>query len=194
MRTLSAALSPHRFPTFCATLVGGATLLPLALQTILPSCRRGSAAALARFVSAWAAFTLLNSRPHAVPSPIPFDRPPDLDSTELDHAAFHLASSSRADLAGKTMDLTLFTAVRACDVIISRLWARVPPTKCKSIASRTTPVALFCFSAATVMHAWFYTPRRLPETYNRWISAAAELDTRLLLALRHARYEFYPAP
>ena len=38
------------------------------------------------------------------------------------------------------------------------------------------------------MHAWFYSPSRLPQTYNRWISAAAKLDYRLLLVLRHARY------
>lgn len=37
------------------------------------------------------------------------------------------------------------------------------------------------------MHAWFYTPSRLPQTYNRWISAAAELDHRLVLVLRHVR-------
>jgi hypothetical protein len=47
---------------------------------------------------------------------------------------------------------------------------------------------LFCFSAASIMHAWFYTPSRLPRDYNRWISAAAGLDKRLLSALRHARF------
>ena len=38
------------------------------------------------------------------------------------------------------------------------------------------------------MHAWFYSPSRLPQTYNAWISAAADVDDRLVLALRHARY------
>lgn len=90
---------PHGFPTFCATLVGGATLLPLALQSVLPKCRWGSAQLLAKFVttfvSAWAAFTLLNRRQQSCKSPTttishlhviqpgPFDQPPDLDSGEL---------------------------------------------------------------------------------------------------------------
>ena len=38
------------------------------------------------------------------------------------------------------------------------------------------------------MWSWFYSPSRLPQSYNAWISAAAELDHRLMLALRHARY------
>jgi hypothetical protein len=88
------------------------------------------------------------------------------------------------------MDLTLFTVIRALDIVVSSAWDRLPSERRSKlrVIPKTAPTALFCFSAATIMHAWFYTPLRLPRTYNSWISAAAELDRRLLLALRHARF------
>lgn len=38
------------------------------------------------------------------------------------------------------------------------------------------------------MWAWIYTPDRLPRSYNKWITSAAAVDQRLLLALRRVRY------
>lgn len=160
----------------------------------------------AALISAAVAFSLLNRRPPSPsqppnpPSPVthldvinpgPFDEPPELGSRDVDHVTLDANSSSRTELAGKTMDLTLFAAIRACDVLISHFWRRIPNTRSKRVASLTTSTTLFCSSVATIMHAWFYTPSRLPHTYNKWISAAAELDNRLLLALRHARYGAY---
>lgn len=46
---------------------------------------------------------------------------------------------------------------------------------------------MFTLSCATIMHAWFYEPARLPPTYNAWISRAAQLDPRILEALRSCR-------
>lgn len=177
--------------------------LALALRKIAPTYRPSLVAVCIKFVSALAsasvAFVLLNSHPSTSSSsatalthldvikPGPFDEPPELGSKEIGSVLLDARSLSRTDLPGKSMDLTLFAAVRAGDVLISRLWDRVPPGRSKSISSHMAPVALFCFSAATIMHAWFYSPGRLPQTYNKWISAAAELDNRLLLALRHAR-------
>ena len=37
------------------------------------------------------------------------------------------------------------------------------------------------------MWSWFYSPSRLPRTYNIWISKAAAIDSRLISALRLAR-------
>ena len=37
------------------------------------------------------------------------------------------------------------------------------------------------------MWAWIYVPDRLPRAYNRWISRAANVDVRLLEALRRVR-------
>jgi hypothetical protein len=38
------------------------------------------------------------------------------------------------------------------------------------------------------MWAWIYLPERLPKAYNKWIASAAAVDSRLVLALRHARW------
>ncbi|KAK7179267.1 hypothetical protein DPSP01_003481 [Paraphaeosphaeria sporulosa] len=211
--TLRRALSLNRFPAFCATLIGGSTLLQLPLRTL--ACQIGGLRGLggryirlfvnfsAALISASAAFSLLNSRPHNgsvtpaqttplshldIVNPSPFDEPPESGLREVDDATLNAKSLSRMDLAGKTMDLTLFAAIRAGDVLISQACNRLPSSRAGQVVSRSTPTVLFCFSAATVMHAWFYSPSRLPQTYNRWISAAANLDHRLLLALRHARY------
>jgi hypothetical protein len=122
--------------------------------------------------------------------PGPFDDPPETSSREISAATLDARSLSRTDLAGKTMDLTLFAVIRASDVVVSSAWNRLSPEKHPKLekVSRSTPTVLFCLSAATIMRAWFYSPSRLPQSYNSWISAAAEIDHRLVLALRHARY------
>jgi hypothetical protein len=163
----------------------------------------------ARFVAALlaasASFTLLNSAPDTYVSPItsipleldrngakpgPFDEPPESGSLQKTHATIDPMSLSRVKLAGRTMDLTLFAAIRALDVILgspTHPSSAKPDSRIRR-AARHAPTGLFCLSAATIMWAWFYSPSRLPRSYNSWISAAAELDHRLVLALRHARY------
>ncbi|KAK7525013.1 uncharacterized protein IWZ02DRAFT_447853 [Phyllosticta citriasiana] len=90
-------------------------------------------------------------------------------------------------LAGKTIDLTLFAAVRALDLCIAPAVAKRRNKAARIIAASSNTV-LFVLSCYIIMRAWFYAPNRLPRSYNRWISSAAQLDLRLLLALRHARY------
>lgn len=216
---LREALAPHRFPAFCAVLVGGSTLGHVPIQALLITvlrfasphpktselwwtrlCARFAAALLA----ASASFTLLNSAPDApisslTSSPLalhrngaklgPFDEPPESGSPQAVNV-LDPTSLSQPKFAGRTMDLTLFAAVRALDVVVG---SSAPPSSLKPDsrvrrAARHAPTYLFCFSAATIMWAWFYSPSRLPRSYNLWISAAAELDHRLVLALRHARY------
>lgn len=99
-----------------------------------------------------------------------------------------MTTLARPDLAGRTIDLTLFAVVRALDTVISTAVAQMKPSSTTRKAASKLPTPLFCFSAATIMWSWFYSPSRLPSSYNAWISAAAELDHRLVLALRHARY------
>ncbi|KAF3048097.1 hypothetical protein E8E12_010288 [Didymella heteroderae] len=210
IHTLREALAVHRFPTFCAVLVGGSTLLQIPIKAILdiiiPRLRSSSrsldlgvtqlfARFLAALISASISFRLLNNAPTSTaafvasdPTPVlnrfapgPFDEPPEEGSVEA-------TTLSRPDLAGRTMDLTLFTAIRALDILISSATARLKPSSLIRRATRRFPTPLFCFSAATIMWSWFYSPSRLPRSYNAWISAAAELDHRLVLALRHARY------
>ncbi len=195
----------HRFPAFCAVLVGGSTLLQIPVKVAIDvlfgwkPTQSGPSRLLARFlaalISASASFRLLNSAPvdHAAYiaststpvlnryAPGPFDEPPEENSVDV-------TTLSRPDLAGRTMDLTLFAVIRALDVLIGATTSSLPPSSTLRKATSKLPTPLFCFSAATIMWSWFYSPSRLPRSYNTWISAAAELDHRLILALRHARY------
>jgi hypothetical protein len=214
-------LSIHRFPAFCATLVGGSTFLQLPINRLLVAFARFFTSALdtryspldrllvkflAALLSASVAFKLINGAPsssfsvssaslqlrgHVGTTRLgPFDEPPETGSTSVDDATLGALSLAHEDLSGRTLDLTLFAVVRALDVVISSAWDRMSTkatTRFRRI-SQATPPLLFYFSAATIMHAWFYSPSRLPQAYNAWIAAAAGLDHRLLLALRHARY------
>lgn len=140
-------------------------------------------------------FKLLNSAPTsygslAVPAqgpvldqfaPGPFDEPPEEHPGDV-------KTLSRPDLAGRTMDLTLFAVIRALDVAVGTTTSSLKPKSKFRKAASKLPTALFCFSAVTIMWSWVYSPSRLPQSYNAWISAAAALDHRLVLALRHARY------
>ena len=50
------------------------------------------------------------------------------------------------------------------------------------------PIAdLTKLSRLTFRWAWFYTPENLPRAYRKWIAEIAQVDTRLLRALRNAR-------
>ncbi|GME50431.1 integral membrane protein [Neofusicoccum parvum] len=98
-----------------------------------------------------------------------------------------LVSTSSAPLAGRTMDLTLFAVIRALDILIAPLLIKGTSRTSRFITKTSTPL-LFALSSAVIMHAWFFTPYRLPQSYNDWISSAAQVDSRLVLALRHARY------
>ena len=48
-------------------------------------------------------------------------------------------------------------------------------------------VALFVGTAGVVMDSWFYRPDTLPRSYREWIWSAAQVDERLVQALRQAR-------
>ena len=93
------------------------------------------------------------------------------------------------------MDLTLFAFTRAVDTYAGAVWGRWKShrqsaqrwTVAEAMISHLTDPGLFAASASIVMWAWFYAPERLPRAYNKWITAAAEIDTRLIEALREAR-------
>lgn len=94
---------------------------------------------------------------------------------------------SSEPLAGRTMDLTLFAAIRALDILVSPLLIHSASRPSRIITKASTPL-LFALSSAVIMHSWFYTPYRLPQSYNDWISSVAQVDPRLVVALRHASY------
>lgn len=109
------------------------------------------------------------------------------------------AADSANPLAGRTLDLTLFAAVRALDVIIGELWSQrrshCAPTSGRSTAgarldrltSNLADPLIFSLTSGIVMWNWFYSPQSLPRTYNTWIASAAAVDPRLITALQGAR-------
>ena len=98
-------------------------------------------------------------------------------------------------LAGSTIDITLLVTVRALDTIIGDIWKRYKTfrfsrgkwTPVESSVSRLTDAGVFAVSSGFIMWSWFYLPERLPLAYNTWIGEAAQVDHRLLEALRKAR-------
>ena len=100
-------------------------------------------------------------------------------------------------VGGKTLDLTLFTATRALDVIVGELWSQHRArrqaarkwNRAEQFASHMIDPAVFVTSCAFIMWSWFYHPNNLPRNYNKWITSAASVDQRLIDALRTARLE-----
>ncbi|KAI9843856.1 MAG: hypothetical protein M1838_002428 [Thelocarpon superellum] len=215
-QSFRAALALDRFPAFCGLLIGGSTLLQIPLGKLLAClpypypawsgerCARQSRTRQARFlaalVAAYLSLSLLNRRPTSLR--VEHD---DAATTprESEHAPPAVASprptrrvTRMTDAAtGRTMDLTLFAATRAVDVIVGALWARRRVrriaggqwTQVESWVGQLTDAAVFALSASVVMWSWFYHPHRLPRAYNQWIKEAAEVDGRLVTALRRAR-------
>ncbi|WQF81712.1 Putative transmembrane protein [Colletotrichum destructivum] len=192
-RIVLAGLDPQRFPTFCALIVGGSTLLEEPLRRLFERNANGLAEAtrtrLARwsaaFIAAWFSLQLLQSKKSSAFTenvPVKSDVPPGAKLKEVRYA-------------GRTLDLTLFTLTRALDVIVGELWARRRArriaegswTKAERIIGRFTDPSLFVTSCAFIMWAWFYHPSRLPSAYNKWISSAANVDMRLIEALQKLR-------
>lgn len=91
---------------------------------------------------------------------------------------------------GRTLDLTLFAAARAVDVIVRAAWTRSAgnsKSKAASIIGKLADPVVFSLSSAAIMWAWFFTPANLPRSYRQWISSAAAVDNRLIEALRRCR-------
>ncbi|KAK2018865.1 integral membrane protein [Colletotrichum eremochloae] len=192
-QTVLAGLDPQRFPTFCAVLVGGSTLLEEPLRHLFQRNTKGLAEGtrtrLARwcatFIAAWFSLQLLQSKKSSAFTehvPVKSDVPPGAELKEVRYA-------------GRTLDLTLFTLTRALDVIVGEFWARRRArriadgswSKAERIVGRLTDPCLFVTSCAFIMWAWFYHPSRLPSGYNKWISSAANVDMRLIEALQKLR-------
>lgn len=192
-RILRTGLDPRRFPTFCAALVGGSTLLQEPLLKIISRVATQLGAAsqlrlarwLATFISGWLSLQLLQSkRTH-----------PSLTEAGLASVQQGLAEAVPNGYGGRTLDLTLFAVTRAADVLVGELWsqhrgrrkATEKWTVIEQIISRLTDPAVFAASSGLIMWAWFYSPDSLPRSYNKWITSAASVDLRLIEALRRCR-------
>ncbi|KAG5940135.1 hypothetical protein E4U59_002638 [Claviceps monticola] len=192
---LRTALHPYKFPAFCAVLVGGSTLLQALLSKVIAraAARLGSTwqlrltRSLASFIAAWCSLKLLQANRSSLKR---------RRAASLANARYAQADpQTGCELAGRTMDLTLFAATQAVDVIIGELWARHKTrrqragtwTKVETVISTITDPVSFVTSCALIMWSWFYRPDALPRTYNKWITSAAHVDIRLIEALRRCR-------
>ena len=189
--------------------MGGSTFLPVLLQKLCELATATSSRRSSRitrrirgliqfstaFLSACAGFNLLNKN-HTVPRAEAKTKGRVPRNEE--NSAQDLTNSSAPplpDLAGRTMDLTIFTLIRATDVLACAawsIWSRKRKadnlwTKVESSIPGLADAGVFATSAAVVMWAWFYLPEKLPRTYERWIGEMAKVDVRLIEALRRAR-------
>jgi len=192
VKVLRGGLELQRFPTFCAALVGGSTLLELPFQRFLGQFATSLSAVvqlrlakwLSAFVAAWFSLKLLQSKKSVAFTEDVSIQTPDGRVVRPKH------------FAGRTMDLTLFAVTRALDVIVGELWSQRKVRKMAggkwrridTIISNLADPAVFSLSCALVMWSWIYTPSCLPHSYNKWIKSAAAVDERLLTALRHCRW------
>ncbi|KAI1148243.1 integral membrane protein [Nemania diffusa] len=182
---LCSGLDPQRFPTFCAALVGGTTLLDVLGRRLIKRLkvqlsgvvRRRLSRWISSFIAAWLSLRLLQSK-----NTNTFAETKTIDGGRQETVRY----------AGRTLDLTLFAATRAVDVVVGELWAqrrqrRVAAGRWSWLDSLTSKMAdpsIFAASCALIMWAWFYAPSALPASYTKWISSAAAVDSRLIEALR----------
>jgi hypothetical protein len=137
------------------------------------------------FVAAWFSINLLQAK----------ESPGFTDNVPQNTSSKQIAPK-RANFAGRTMDLTLFAATRALDVLIGEFWARRKAqrvaakrwTKAEAVISTFTDPSIFATSSALIMWCFIYLPERLPRAYNKWISGAAAVDSRLIMALNRMRW------
>ena len=210
---LKTATQIRRFPTAAALIVGGATTIPdlliILLRRLLRALKRAPSilgdVAFARsirffstFASALLAFSLLNKDVGWVRKRARSRGATESEFSQVDSPnQHHLPTPNyRPQYAGKTIDFTLFALLRAADVAAIAAWTstrsrtwhpehRHPRTA--GPLKRMIDPWIFATSASVIMWSWFYAPMRLPRGYNQWISRAANLDPRLLQALRLCR-------
>ncbi|KAI1121682.1 integral membrane protein [Nemania abortiva] len=185
---LCGGLDPQRFPTFCALLVGGTTLFDVLVRRLISRlkvqlsdvAKRRLSRWISSFIAGWLSLRLLQSKKTSA-----FAETKTADGGKQQTVRY----------AGRTLDLTLFAATRAVDVVVGELWSqrrqrRLAAGRCTwldSFISKMADPSIFAASCACIMWAWFYAPSALPRSYNKWISSAAAVDSRLIEALRRCR-------
>ncbi|TFY69243.1 hypothetical protein EVJ58_g514 [Rhodofomes roseus] len=100
-----------------------------------------------------------------------------------------------------TLDLTLLLLVRAmdalsqitiqkgCEVLEKNggVDGQEAAQKRRHLLSMRLDALVFWASSARIMWCFFYQPERLPRSYNKWIMTVANIDPRILAALRLLR-------
>ncbi|KXG50563.1 uncharacterized protein PGRI_070540 [Penicillium griseofulvum] len=209
-KVFTGPLRLNSFPTACASLVGGSTLLPIGLYRLCALITAGLSKGdiqisqkldrlirfIVTFLSGWFSFQLLNRNRICLPIE---DVKAIRDSTGQRKDPGQILANPlehhRPELAGRTMDLTIYMVTRAVDAVACVAWGRWSRrrraqnrwTTVESLVPGFADAAVFATSASVVMWAWFYLPERLPKSYEKWIREAAQVDSRLIEALRHVR-------
>ena len=200
---MTDSLYPHKFPTFCAVLVGGFTFLQKPFRLLFDyacihlishnktrwaakSLEIPSARFLSALVAAWMSLPIQNKPKQAV-------RGTKAEAGRVEVLDVSGQSSQSPQRVGRTIDLTLFTTIRAIETIVVNLWRhqvrKSPkrPSTLSSFLSSHTDELLFAVSCNSIMWNWFYHPETLPRAYNKWIASAAQVDLRLIKLLRLAK-------
>lgn len=148
-------------------------------------CNR-TARFLSAFIAAWMSLKLLQTKKSES----------FVEKISIESSSTKELTIQEVHYAGRTIDLTLFAFSRAADTIIGQLWTRRKARKVQAnswrwydrLISYQADASMFAVSCALIMWAWVYVPERLPKAYNRWITTAAAIDSRLPDLLRRARW------
>ncbi|KAI0651860.1 hypothetical protein C8Q79DRAFT_1005114 [Trametes meyenii] len=117
------------------------------------------------------------------------------------HSRRKHAKSAYVGRPSPTLDLSLLFLVRAMDSLVQLAFFKPPvaserllpePVKEEKRAVRNKwstrlDALVFWACSARIMWCFFYEPERLPRSYNKWIMKLANIDPRLLGALRGIR-------
>ncbi|KAA1471476.1 hypothetical protein DENSPDRAFT_819740 [Dentipellis sp. KUC8613] len=105
-----------------------------------------------------------------------------------------IPSSPKSSVTRRTsasLELTLLLSVRAFDAWTQKMiYRHVDHQDARNRRHKiTTRLDAFAFwaSSARIMWCFFYEPQRLPRSYVKWISSLANIDERLVGALRALR-------
>lgn len=118
LHILKTGFDPQRFPTFCAVLAGGSSLLQVPVYRVIQKFTASMTSSgrvrlsrwLASFIAAWVGLRMLQTK-ESVPSKA---SPEDKASGDV----------KTRKMAGRTIDLTLFAVTRAVDVLVGELWSQ----------------------------------------------------------------------
>ena len=195
--TIYKNLSVEKFPAICAILIASVRLLPDVLSSLGPlsKIRPVLIRLLSSFVAALICFRLMNAKQ----SELARSASQPKRRRRASSVTFSTSKSDTAldpNAAGRTLDFTLFAFTRAIDVLASyallqnRAQANRRSAWTAKIADWSEylgPPVIFALSSSVIMWNWFYHPEKLPRSYNSWISSAAQIDGRLIEALRECR-------
>ena len=167
VKILVNALNPLKFPFFAAKLIAGINLLEPIVYKLLKKSgmpRLGKNPVNNLFLS-----TLISS---FVSSLISF---PFFQNHIITYGRYYL------------LDLTLLAATRACDTALSSTLAKFIQSDQSFFRHIDGNAILFIVSCSFIMFAWFFRPHKLPPSYRKWITSAANMDQEIIDALKYLR-------